>query len=195
MIKPDSWIKQKVREEGMIDPFFPEKVSEVNTDSGRKGVISFGCSSYGYDVRLSAEEFYIFRHVPGEVVDPKHFNPNHLECISPVSDESGTYFVIPGGSFALGRTVESFRIPSNVFVKAVGKSTYARVSIVPAVTPLEPGWVSNSLTLEIANQSASDCKVYAGEGICQLNFYELDPCEEVYQGKYNHQTRVTFAKV
>ncbi len=182
-IKADRWIKQMALEQQMIVPFEEKQV--------RQGVISFGLSSYGYDVRI-ADEFKIFTNVFGAVVDPKGFDPKSFV------DFKGEVCVIPPNSFALGRTVEYFRIPRKAMTICVGKSTYARCGIITNVTPLEPGWEGH-VTLEISNTTPLPAKIYANEGIAQILFFESDEeCMVSYadkKGKYQAQQGVTLPKV
>ncbi len=182
-IKPDHWIKKMALEHRMIEPFAEKQV--------RQGVISYGVSSYGYDVRI-ADEFKIFTNINSTIVDPKNFDPKSLV------DFKGDVCIIPPNSFALGRSVEYFRIPENVMTICVGKSTYARCGIITNVTPLEPGW-EGYVTLEISNTTPLPAKIYANEGIAQVLFFESDePCEVSYRakkGKYQAQTGVTLPKV
>lgn len=182
-IKADRWIKKMSLEQGMIVPFEEKQV--------RHGVISFGLSSYGYDVRI-ADEFKIFTNVFGAVVDPKNFDPKSFV------DFKGEVCIIPPNSFALGRTVEYFRIPRNAMTICVGKSTYARCGIITNVTPLEPGWEGH-VTLEISNTTPLPAKIYANEGIAQILFFESDEaCMVSYadkKGKYQAQQGVTLPKV
>lgn len=170
-------------EQQMIVPFEEKQV--------RQGVISFGLSSYGYDVRI-ADEFKIFTNVYGAVVDPKGFDPKSFV------DFKGEVCLIPPNSFALGRTVEYFRIPRKVMTICVGKSTYARCGIITNVTPLEPGWEGH-VTLEISNTTPLPAKIYANEGIAQILFFESDEdCMVSYadkKGKYQAQQGVTLPKV
>ena len=175
------------REEGMIDPFEPEQVRYVD---GEK-VISYGTSSYGYDVRC-ATEFKIFTNVhTTSVVDPKNFDESSFVSI----DEP--YCIIPPNSFALARTVEYFRIPRNVLTICLGKSTYARCGIIVNVTPLEPEWEGH-VTLEFSNTTTLPAKIYANEGVAQMLFFESDEvCEVSYKdrgGKYQGQRGVTLPK-
>ncbi len=182
-IKSDKWIERQVRAHRMIEPFENKQVRRHN----RQPVISYGLSSYGYDVRC-AKEFKIFTNINASMVDPKKFDPKSFV------DRSGDYCVIPPNSFALARTVEYMRIPSDVLVICVGKSTYARCGIVVNVTPLEPEWEGN-ITLEFSNTTNLPAKIYAGEGVAQLLFFQSDePCEVTYKrrkGKYQGQTEVT----
>ncbi len=182
-IKSDRWIRKMALEQKMIEPFEDRQV--------RKNVISYGLSSYGYDVRI-ADEFKIFTNVFGAMVDPKSFDPKSFV------DYRGEVCVIAPNSFALGRTIEYFRIPRNTMTICVGKSTYARCGIITNVTPLEPGW-EGYVTLEISNTTPLPAKIYANEGIAQILFFEGDePCEISYadkSGKYQGQIGVTLPKV
>lgn len=182
-IKSDRWIRKMALEQKMIEPFEDRQV--------RKNVISYGLSSYGYDVRI-ADEFKIFTNVFGAVVDPKSFDPKSFV------DYRGEVCIIAPNSFALGRTIEYFRIPRNTMTICVGKSTYARCGIITNVTPLEPGW-EGYVTLEISNTTPLPAKIYANEGIAQILFFESDElCEISYadkSGKYQGQTGVTLPKV
>ena len=167
----------------MIDPFEPVQV--------RDGNISYGLSSYGYDIRVSSE-FKVFTNVHNSIVDPKNFDDRSFV------DIEGSECIIPPNSFALARTAEHFRIPRNVLVICVGKSTYARCGLIVNVTPLEPTW-EGYLTLEISNTTPLPAKVYGGEGIAQLLFFEGDEEPETAyadrQGKYMEQTGVTLPKM
>lgn len=178
---------------GMIRPFTPRHVSRVR---GRP-VLSHGLSSYGYDLRLSAREFKIFRHVPGTVLDPKAFNPANLEDTPLERDPLGRFFILPARSYGLGVAVERLDMPDNVSAICVGKSTYARCGIIANVTPAEAGWRGH-LTLEFSNSSAADCRIYAGEGIVQIIFLRGAPCATSYlgrQGKYHGQDeRITLPR-
>jgi dCTP deaminase len=182
-IKPDHWIRRMAKEHGMIEPFVEGSV--------RQGVVSFGLSSYGYDIRVS-DEFKIFTNVNSAVVDPKHFVPQSFV------DFKGPVCIIPPNSFVLSRTVEYFRIPRDVLTICVGKSTYARCGLIVNVTPLEPEW-EGYLTLEISNTTPLPAKVYANEGIAQLLFISGDGlCEQSYadkKGKYQGQTGVTLPRI
>lgn len=193
MIKNDSWIEQNASQ-GMIQPFIPGLIRKLDDH----GVISYGLSSYGYDIRLSPKEFRVFRHIPGTVINPKNFNPENLEPIELKTDEFGDYFIIPGNSYALGVALERLAIPSNVTVICIGKSTYARCGIIANLTPGEAGWEGH-LTLEFSNSSNTDCRIYANEGVVQLLFFEGEQCDTTYQdrqGKYQNQPEsITIAKV
>lgn len=194
MILSDKEIKQLATEQGMISPFVDHIVREM---VGRK-VISYGLSSYGYDIRLSSAEFVVFQHVPGTVVNPKKFSAKNLKPVALQSDEDGEYFVIPGHSYGLGVALECLQVPNDVTIICIGKSTYARCGLVANLTPAEAGWCGH-LTLEISNSSSTDCRVYANEGICQLLFFRGEPCQTTYEdraGKYQGQGQsVTLAKV
>jgi dCTP deaminase len=182
-IKSDKWIRKMALEKAMIVPFEDKQVV--------KGVISFGLSSYGYDLRI-ADEFKIFTNINSTVVDPKHFDPRSFV------DFKGDVCVIPPNSFVLGRTVEYLRIPRNVLTICLGKSTYARCGIIVNVTPFEPEWEGHA-TLEISNATPLPAKVYANEGIAQVIFLESDEtCGRSYAdkgGKYQKQLGVTPPRV
>jgi dCTP deaminase len=198
-IKSDIWIQQQAIENRMIDPFVPSLIREVERDGDTNRVISYGTSSYGADLRLSPKDFRIFRHIPGEVVNPKRFNPAHLEQAPLFSDEDGEYFILPAHTYALGVTIEQVVMPPNITGLLLNKSTMVRCGVVLPATVIEAGW-AGSITLEISNQSKADCRIYAGEGIGQLLFFEGEPCEVCYgtrKGKYQNQApeTVTLAKV
>lgn len=181
-------------EAGMISPFESRLVREDKPEdnSPLKRVISYGLSSYGYDIRLSAAEFRIFRHIPGTVVDPKNFNSDNLEIAKLQTDPNGLYFILPAHSYGLGVAVERLQVPDNVTVLAIGKSTYARCGIIANLTPAEAAWRGH-LTLEFSNSSSADCRIYANEGVVQLLFFEGDPCNVSYdrrQGKYQDQSEM-----
>lgn len=182
-IKSDLWIKRMATEHQMIEPFVAKQVRVAN----RKKVISYGLSSYGYDIRC-ATEFKVFTNIHSAQVDPKNFNPRSF------IDIRGDHCVIPPNSFALARTQEYMRIPANVLVLCVGKSTYARCGIVVNVTPLEPEWQGH-ITLEFSNTTNLPAKIYANEGVAQLLFFESDEqCSVTYKqrkGKYQGQRKVT----
>jgi dCTP deaminase len=190
-IKSDRWIRRMAREFQMIDPFTEGQVREV--DSQGRRVISFGLSSYGYDMRV-APEFKIFTNALSAIVDPKAFdNRSFVEF-------EGEVCIVPPNSFALARSVEYFRIPRDVLTICVGKSTYARCGIITNVTPFEPEWEGH-VTLEISNTTPLPAKIYANEGICQVLFFEADAddiCETSYKdkaGKYQRQTGVTLPRL
>lgn len=183
-IKPDSWIRRQAREHGMIEPFEENLITT--------GQISYGVSSYGYDVRI-ADEFKIFTNIGSSVVDPKNFDDKKM-----VVDFQGDVCIVPPNSFALARSYEYFRIPRDVMVICVGKSTYARCGIITNVTPLEPEWEGH-VTLEISNTTPLPAKIYANEGIAQLLFFQGDPvCETSYgdrKGKYQKQRGITVPRI
>ena len=183
MIKSDKWIRKMAQEHGMIEPFESGQVREVD---GQR-VISFGTSSYGYDMRC-AREFKIFTNINSAMVDPKAFDSNSFV------DVTQDVCIIPPNSFCLARTVEYFRIPRNVLTICLGKSTYARCGIIVNVTPLEPEWEGH-VTLEFSNSTPLPAKIYANEGVAQVIFLESDEeCETSYrdrQGKYMGQKGVT----
>ena len=186
-IKSDQWMRRMARCEGMIEPF---EAGQVRYNESGDRLISYGTSSYGYDVRC-ADEFKIFTNVHSTVVDPKNFDENSFVDIrSPVC-------VIPPNSFALARTVEYFRIPRNILTVCLGKSTYARCGIIVNVTPLEPEWEGH-VTLEFSNTTPLPAKIYANEGVAQMLFFESDEvCATSYKdrgGKYQGQKGVTLPK-
>ncbi|MFI4981229.1 MAG: dCTP deaminase [Nevskiales bacterium] len=185
-IKADKWIRRMAEQQGMIEPFEP---GQVRTNERGK-IVSYGVSSYGYDVRC-ADEFKIFTNINSTIVDPKAFDPKSFV------DFQGGCCVIPPNSFALARTVEYFRIPRNVLVICLGKSTYARCGIIVNVTPLEPEWEGH-VTLEFSNTTTLPAKIYANEGVAQMLFLESDEvCETSYRdrgGKYQGQRGVTLPK-
>jgi len=182
-LKPDHWIRKMALEHKMIEPFADHQV--------RQNVISYGVSSYGYDIRV-ANEFKIFTNVYSAIVDPKDFSPKSM------IDLHADVCVIPPNSFALARTVEYFRIPRNVLTVCLGKSTYARCGIIVNVTPFEPEW-EGFVTLEISNTTPLPAKIYANEGIAQVLFFEADEeCEISYadkKGKYQNQQSIVLPKL
>jgi dCTP deaminase len=182
-IKPDTWIEKMALEHHMIVPFEPGQV--------RKGVVSYGLSSYGYDIRV-ANEFKIFTNVNSTIVDPKAFDEQSFV------DFKGEVCIIPPNSFALARTVEYFKIPRDVLTICLGKSTYARCGIIVNVTPFEPEWEGYA-TLEISNTTPLPAKIYANEGIAQVIFFQADePCRTSYadkKGKYQSQVDITLPKI
>jgi dCTP deaminase len=198
MIKNDTWIAQQAAQ-GMIAPFEASLIRQIEQpDASLHRVISYGLSSYGYDLRLSSREFRVFRHIPGTIVDPKNFNPANLEPAELHEDKQGCYFILPAHSYGLGVALERLEVPENVTVICIGKSTYARIGLIANLTPAEAGWRGH-LTLEFSNSSSADCRVYANEGIVQLLFFEGEPCAVSYhtrKGKYQDQVEaVTLAKV
>ena len=182
-LKNDAWIRQMAVEQNMIEPFVDDQV--------RQGVISFGLSSYGYDIRVT-DEFKIFTNVHSAVVDPKGFNPNSFV------DFKGDVCVIPPNSFVLARTIEYFRIPRRVLTMCIGKSTYARCGLIVNVTPFEPEW-EGYVTLEISNTTPLPARIYANEGIAQVIFLEADEvCETSYadrKGKYQAQKDIVLPRI
>ena len=182
-IRPDHWIRKMCKEHGMIDPYEEKQV--------REGVISYGVSSYGYDIRV-ADEFKIFTNVNSTVLDPKAIDPKTMV------DFKGDVCIVPPNSFALARTIEYFRIPRDVLTITMGKSTYARCGIITNVTPFEPEW-EGYVTLEISNTTPLPAKIYANEGIAQVVFFQADDvCEVSYKdkgGKYQNQTGITLPRL
>jgi dCTP deaminase len=182
-IKPDHWIRKMALEQKMIEPYADQE--------NRPGKISYGVSSYGYDIRV-ADEFKIFTNVYSAIVDPKNFD------IRSMVDFRGDVCIIPPNSFALARTVEYFHIPRGVLTICVGKSTYARCGIIVNVTPFEPEW-EGYVTLEISNTTPLPAKIYANEGIAQVLFFEGDEeCETSYadkKGKYQKQQSIALPKL
>ncbi len=182
-IKSDRWIRKMALEHDMINPFSEKQV--------RQHVVSYGLSSYGYDLRV-ADEFKIFTNVNSTIVDPKKFDERSFVTIT------ADCAIVPPNSFALARSVEYFKIPRNVLTLCVGKSTYARCGIIVNVTPFEPEW-EGFVTLEISNTTPLPAKIYANEGLCQILFFESDEvCEVSYKdraGKYQSQTGIVLPKV
>jgi dCTP deaminase len=182
-IKSDRWIARMAREHRMIEPFAENQV--------RDGVISYGVSSYGYDIRV-ADEFKIFTNINSTIVDPKRFDQQSFV------DYKGDVCIVPPNSFALARTVEYFRIPRSVLTVCVGKSTYARCGIIVNVTPFEPEW-EGFVTLEISNTTPLPARIYANEGLCQILFFQSDEqCETSYKdkkGKYQGQKGIVLPKL
>jgi dCTP deaminase len=182
-VKSDKWIRKMAQEHKMIEPYEDRQV--------RDGVISYGVSSYGYDMRV-ADEFRIFTNVNSSIVDPKHFDSKSFV------EFKGDVCIVPPNSFALGRSVEYFRIPRNVLTLCVGKSTYARCGIIVNVTPFEPEW-EGFVTLEISNTTPLPAKIYGNEGLCQVIFFESDEqCEVSYKdkkGKYQSQRGIVLPKI
>ena len=182
-IKSDKWIRRMALEHGMIEPFVDDQV--------REGVVSFGLSSYGYDIRV-ADEFKVFTNINNTVVDPKHFDPRSFV------DIRTNVCIVPPNSFALARTIEYFRIPRDVLTVCLGKSTYARCGIIVNVTPFEPEW-EGTVTLEISNTTPLPARIYSNEGIAQVLFFQSDePCERSYadkKGKYQKQQGLTLPRL
>jgi len=182
-IKSDKWIRKMALSQQMIKPFAESQLSRKK--------ISYGLSSYGYDIRV-ANEFKVFTNVNTTIVDPKNFDPRSLV------DVKGNFCIIPPNSFALARTVEYFKIPRNILTICLGKSTYARCGIIVNVTPFEPEWEGYA-TLEISNTTPLPAKIYANEGIAQIIFLEADEeCETSYKdkkGKYQAQKKITLPRM
>ncbi|MCC7007544.1 MAG: dCTP deaminase [Acidobacteria bacterium] len=182
-IKADRWIRRMALEHGMIEPFVDDQV--------RAGVVSYGLSSYGYDIRV-ADEFKVFTNINNTVIDPKSFDPRSFV------DIKSDVCIVPPNSFALARTIEYFRIPRDILTICLGKSTYARCGIIVNVTPFEPEW-EGFVTLEISNTTPLPAKIYANEGIAQVLFLQSDEvCERSYgdkKGKYLKQSGVTLPKI
>ncbi|MDP2920915.1 MAG: dCTP deaminase [Candidatus Omnitrophota bacterium] len=182
MLKPDSWIKKMALEYEMIKPFEPDQVKKNN--------ISYGLSSYGYDIRI-ADQFKIFQGSCKDTADPKNIKPDLFE------DFKGPVCIIPPNSFILAMSLEYFKMPSNVLALCTGKSTYARIGVIVNVTPLEPSW-EGYLTIAISNTSSSSAKLYANEGIAQVVFFESsEQCDITYadrKGKYQSQKSITLPK-
>ena len=189
-IKSDRWIRRMAEEHGMIEPFEPKQIKQ---DAEGRRLVSYGTSSYGYDIRCS-KEFKLFTNLNSTIVDPKNFDPNSFVEVN------ADYCIIPPNSFALARTVEYFRIPRNVLTVCLGKSTYARCGIIVNVTPFEPEW-EGYVTLEFSNTTPLPAKIYANEGCAQVLFFEADAddvCETSYKdrgGKYQGQVGVTLPKI
>ena len=186
-LKEDRWIREMAQKNKMIEPFEEKQVSQSSSSK----LISYGLSSYGYDLRVS-NEFKVFTNIYGSIVDPKNFDP--CAFIDIVADVC----IIPPNSFALARSIEYFRIPRNVLTICIGKSTYARCGIIVNVTPFEPSW-EGYVTLEISNTTPLPAKIYANEGLAQVLFFEAsNPCETSYaerNGKYMMQTGITIPRV
>ncbi len=188
-IKSDKWIRRMAQEHDMISPFVPGQVKEVNGER----IVSYGTSSYGYDIRC-ADEFKVFTNINSTIVDPKNFDEGSFVDVS-----GKGYCIIPPNSFALARTVEYFRIPRNALTICLGKSTYARCGIIVNVTPFEPEW-EGYVTLEFSNTTPLPAKIYANEGVAQVLFFEADAddiCETSYGdrgGKYQGQVGVTLPR-
>lgn len=188
-IKSDKWIRKMAETQDMISPFEPQ---QVKMNAAGERMVSYGTSSYGYDIRCSTE-FKLFTNLNSTIVDPKNFDPNSFVEVN------ADYCIIPPNSFALARTVEYFKIPRNVLTVCLGKSTYARCGIIVNVTPFEPEW-EGYVTLEFSNTTPLPAKIYANEGCAQVLFFEADAddiCEKSYKdrgGKYQGQVGVTLPK-
>ena len=190
-IKSDRWIRGMAESHAMIEPFVPQQVRQTTAPDGSvHKIVSYGTSSYGYDIRC-ADDFKIFTNINSTIVDPKNFDEKSFV------DFKGDVCIIPPNSFALARTVEYFRIPRNVLTICLGKSTYARCGIIVNVTPFEPEW-EGYVTLEFSNTTPLPAKIYANEGVAQVLFFESDEvCETSYKdrgGKYQGQMGVTLPK-
>jgi dCTP deaminase len=189
-IKSDKWIRKMAEEHDMISPFEPNQVKQ---NAAGERMVSYGTSSYGYDIRCS-KEFKLFTNLNSTIVDPKNFDPNSFVEVN------ADFCIIPPNSFALARTVEYFKIPRNVLTVCLGKSTYARCGIIVNVTPFEPEW-EGYVTLEFSNTTPLPAKIYANEGCAQVLFFEADAddvCETSYKdrgGKYQGQVGVTLPKI
>lgn len=204
MLLSDLQIASLARQQGMIEPFVPELIRRTDVAScgpreyETRPVLSYGCSSYGYDLRLSSREFLIFRHIPGTVIDPKNFNPANLEAVELHKDKHGEFFILPAHSYGLGVAVEKLQMPADVTGVCLGKSTYARIGVIVNATPAEAKW-SGHLTLEFSNSCSADVRLYANEGICQMLFFTGEPCSVTYSdraGKYQNQPEsVTLARI
>ncbi len=186
-IKSDKWIRNMALSHGMIEPFEPDQIRQKDNQR----IVSYGTSSYGYDIRCS-DEFKLFTNINSTIVDPKNFDSNSF------IDVKSDVCIIPPNSFALARTVEYFRIPRNILTICLGKSTYARCGIIVNVTPFEPEW-EGFVTLEFSNTTPLPAKIYANEGVAQVIFFESDEvCETSYKdrgGKYQGQHGVTLPKI
>jgi dCTP deaminase len=189
-IKSDKWIRRMALEHDMISPFEPNQIKQ---NAAGERMVSYGTSSYGYDIRCS-KEFKLFTNINSTIVDPKNFDPNSFVEVN------ADFCIIPPNSFALARTVEYFKIPRNVLTICLGKSTYARCGIIVNVTPFEPEW-EGYVTLEFSNTTPLPAKIYANEGCAQVLFFEADAddvCETSYKdrgGKYQGQVGVTLPKI
>jgi dCTP deaminase len=189
-IKSDKWIRRMAQEHDMISPFEPNQIKQ---NAAGERMVSYGTSSYGYDIRCS-KEFKLFTNINSTIVDPKNFDPNSFVEVN------ADFCIIPPNSFALARTVEYFKIPRNVLTICLGKSTYARCGIIVNVTPFEPEW-EGYVTLEFSNTTPLPAKIYANEGCAQVLFFEADAddvCETSYKdrgGKYQGQVGVTLPKI
>lgn len=200
----------RLAQAGMIAPYLGSLIRRVDDHRvwnegsrtvsfrGERSVISYGASSYGYDLRLSAKDFQIFRHVPGTVVDPKAFSAANLEPTALHRDAHGDFFILPAHSYGLGVALEYLNLPPDITALFIGKSTYARCGVIANLTPGEAGWKGH-LTLEFSNSSGADVRLYAGEGIVQALFFRGEPCTTSYHdrtGKYQDQPEaVTLARV
>lgn len=188
----------ELAQKGMIKPFEPNLIRHIEKDESNCPVISYGSSSFGYDIRLSPADFRIFRHIPGTIVDPKNFNPRNLQSTMLHADANGQYFILPAHSYGLGVALEKLEIPNDITVICISKSTYARCGIIANITPAEAAWCGH-LTLEFSNSCSADCRLYANEGVVQLLFLKGEPCAVSYEsrkGKYQNQLEtVTLARI
>jgi dCTP deaminase len=208
MLQNDHWIKELATNDKMIVPFTECMVRKSYTETAQLpgtpcnavplSILSYGCGSYGYDIRLSPKEFKIFQHIPGTVINPKAFNPQNLHDAEVHVDRWGKFVILPAHSYGLGVALEHLIVPRNVTVLCLGKSTYARCGVILNTTPAEAGWRGH-LTLEFSNSSSADCRLYLNEGIGQLLFFESVPCDTSYddrKGKYQDQDhRITLPVV
>lgn len=208
MIKNAQWIIEQAKN-GMITPFVSNQIREVYVSQETKRleynlekkapfrkVISYGVGSFGVDIRLSPKEFKVFKHLPGEILNPKNFNPDFLYNAELQHNDYGEYFILPHHTYGLGVSLERIEIPNNIEVLFIGKSTYARCGIIVNMTPGEAGWTGH-LTIEISNASDADAMIFANEGICQALFFEGEETSITYEGrKYQDQKEeVTLARV
>jgi dCTP deaminase len=208
MIKNAQWIIEQAKK-GMITPFVENQVKTVirfedSTEEEPRlykakkplKVVSYGCGGHGYDLKLSPKEFKVFKHLPGEILNPKNFNPQFLYNAELLESEYGQFFILPHHTYGLGVSLERIEIPKNIEVLFIGKSTYARCGIIVNMTPGEAGWRGH-LTIEISNASDADAMIFANEGICQALFFEGEETSITYEGrKYQDQSEeVTLAKV
>lgn len=194
MILNDKQINHLAKTTGMITPLEEKLVSTIND----RKVVSYGLSSYGYDIRLSEKDFRIFKVQEKKINDPKYFKDDSVQPLTSLVDKNGEFFVIPAHGYALGVSVEAFNMPEDVTGVCIGKSTYARAGIIANITPLEAGW-RGYLTLEFANTSNTPCRLYVNEGIAQVLFFKGEMCKTSYsdrKGKYQNQPQtVIFSKV
>lgn len=204
MILCDREIAECVRKYKMINPFISKQIKSEHVRGHpkmtpeKRRCISYGLSSYGYDLRLSSKVFEVFRHLPGQIVNPKNFNPSNLEKTPLLRDKYGDFFILPAHSYGLGVSIECFNMPANVASICLGKSTYARSAVLVNMTPIEPGFKGH-LVIEISNGSAADVRVYANEGIAQVLFFQGELPTVSYvdrNGKYQNQLEeITYSKV
>jgi dCTP deaminase len=195
MIKNDAWITEMAKQ-GMVKPFEPSLIREMEyghvDDPKFRKVISYGVAGFSLDIRLSPKEFFVFRHLPGHIINPKRFDARSLEPVELQSDEDGDFFVLPARTYGLGVAYERLHMPDDTIAICLGKSTYCRCGIIVNVSPAEPGWQGH-LTLEFSNSSDEDCRIFANEGIAALIFLQGDRCNTNYAdraGKYQNQGEV-----